>query len=61
MGTLKEFKDHNAMISDCNLMEFAQVIMLASMTFFWDPFKKGKAIVLSNNDCTANKQGDSDF
>jgi len=27
------------------------------MTFTWDPIKKGKSVVLSNNNLTANKKG----
>lgn len=31
------------------------------MTFTWDPIKKGKSVVLSNNNLTCNKQGESDY
>jgi tripartite motif-containing protein 9/67 len=31
------------------------------MTFYFDPQHKGKAITLSNNNCTATKCGESDY
>lgn len=58
---LKEFKDMNEKISDLQLKDYSQLLFLAQMTFTWDPIKKGKSIVLSNNNLTTNKQGESDY
>jgi tripartite motif-containing protein 9/67 len=55
IGQLKEFKDHNLSVSEVNLLSLSQLLLIAQTTFFWDPAKKGKAINLSNNNCTANK------
>ena len=57
MVSLKELKDNNLKLTDINLKDFSQLMFLAEMTFTWDPIKKGKSIVLSNNNLTANKKG----
>lgn len=51
----------NEKISDLQLKDYSQLLFLAQMTFTWDPIKKGKSIVLSNNNLTTNKQGESDY
>ncbi|CAD8175890.1 unnamed protein product [Paramecium octaurelia] len=61
MIQLKELKDTQIKLSEVGLKDFSQLLFLAEMTFTWDPIKKGKSVVLSNNNLTANKKGQSDY
>ncbi|CAK69624.1 unnamed protein product (macronuclear) [Paramecium tetraurelia] len=61
MIQLKELKDSQIKLSEVGLKDFSQLIFLAEMTFTWDPIKKGKSVILSNNNLTANKKGQSDY